>query len=94
MNSFVAKCILVLLAIPTILQIYIYFYIQNILAYLLPSGVSNQDEFDFIVVGAGSAGSTVAGRLVEKGYEVLLVEAGPPGHYLQVGTNTPRYNVN
>ena len=84
MNPFAAKCLLVLLAVPTLFQIYMYFYFQKILAYLLPIGVSDQDEFDFIVVGAGSAGSTVAGRLIEKGYEVLLVEAGPPGHYLQV----------
>ena len=49
---------------------------------MLPNVVSNNDEFDFIVVGAGSGGSTVAGRLVENGYSVLLVEAGPPMHSL------------
>ena len=84
MNPTVAKYLLMLLAIPTVCQIYIYFYIQNILAYFLPVGVSTENVFDFIVVGAGSAGSVIAGRLADKGYDVLLVEAGPPKHYLQV----------
>ena len=32
---------------------------------------------EFVVVGAGSSGCAVAGRLVEAGRDVLLVEAGP-----------------
>jgi hypothetical protein len=84
MNPTVAKYLLMLLAIPTICQIYLYFYLQNILAYILPIGVSSENAFDFIVVGAGSAGSAIAGRLADKGYDVLLIEAGPPKHYLQV----------
>lgn len=39
--------------------------------------VSDQDDFDFIVCGAGSSGSVVAARLAEDGQaRVLLIEAG------------------
>ncbi len=35
------------------------------------------DEFDYIVVGAGSAGGPIVARLTEAGHSVLLLEAGP-----------------
>jgi choline dehydrogenase len=33
-------------------------------------------DFDYIVIGSGSAGSSLTARLLEKGMKVLLVEAG------------------
>jgi len=38
-----------------------------------------QETFDYIIVGAGSAGCTLASRLTQSGrHRVLVIEAGPP----------------
>ena len=57
----------------------------------LVSVPQNGTEYDFVVVGAGSAGSVVAGRLGEEGYSVLLIEAGGPSHWMQGVPMLPAY---
>ena len=48
------------------------------------AGVSHNETFDFIVVGAGSAGSAVTGRLVEAGHKVSQFFFKYHSLYLQV----------
>ena len=40
------------------------------------ASVANLNEADYVVVGAGSAGCAVAGRLADSGASVILLEAG------------------
>src|SRR5215470_5466349 len=67
----------------------------------MPREATLTEEFDFIVVGAGSAGCVLANRLTEDGrYTVLLLEAGGADNTifirmpsaLSVPMNSPRYD--
>jgi choline dehydrogenase len=60
-----------------------FFFLQYGLADIMYPMPPNETAYDFIVIGSGSAGSVIAGRLAEAGHNILLIEAGAPSHWMQ-----------
>ncbi|KAJ5817451.1 Glucose-methanol-choline oxidoreductase [Penicillium robsamsonii] len=50
--------------------------------YTSKSQIAENDTFDYIVVGRGTAGVTIAARLAEQKYKVAAVEAGSYYEYM------------
>ncbi|CAG5081823.1 Similar to Gld: Glucose dehydrogenase [FAD [Cotesia congregata] len=55
----------------------IFYSISTLIDYL-GSNFENGQFFDYVIVGAGSAGITLAAKLADAGHKVVIIEAGGP----------------
>ena len=74
---------MLLVGVAFVSYIHLTWHAQKAFSRYFESPPENGSSYDFVVVGSGSAGSVVAGRLAESGNSVLLLEAGGPSHWLQ-----------
>lgn len=58
------------------------------------TSASNDNTFDYIVVGAGAGGGVLASLLVEAGYSTLLLDAGPRYPDQPVSRSTENTEIN
>ena len=78
-----AMAFLAVVGISIVGYINLHYYVEREFIKLTTEAPKDKSQYDFIVIGSGSAGSIVAARVAEAGHSVLLVEAGGPSHWLQ-----------